>query len=273
MKKVIYYALIAVFSCVFLVSVYFIGDYYLESLSSQSSYDTLADIVQQGKNEIPQETILYVPPVVDEDIKRPESSVEDLSEPTMILPEYSGIYLLNSDVVGWIQIPDTRINYPVMQSVDRPDYYLTRDFDGKDNKNGCLYVREQCNVFRPSDNLTIYGHNMRNGNMFHDLHKFRDKSFWENHRTFTFDTILEHHTYEIVAVFTTTASVGRGFAYHLFVNAADEAEFDDFVARCKQLSLYDTGVTAEYGDKLISLSTCEYSQVNGRLVLVAKRIN
>jgi sortase B len=279
MKKIIYYGLIGVFACVFLISVYFIGDYYLESLSSQSGYDTLADLVEQGKNDIPQETILYVPPVVDEGIVVPEdptdptSSMEDLNEPTAILPEYSGIYLLNTDLVGWISIPDTQVNYPVMQSPDRPDYYLTRDFDGKDNKNGCIYVREQCNVFRPSDNLTIYGHNMRNGNMFHDLHKFRDKSFWEGHKYFTFDTILEHHTYEIVAVFTTTASVGRGFAYHLFVNAATEEEFDQYVARCKQLALYDTGVTAEYGDKLISLSTCEYSQVNGRLVLVAKRIN
>ena len=282
MKKIIYYALIAVISCVFLVSVYFIGDYYLESLSSQSSYDSLANLVEQGKTDIPKETILYVPPEVDEGIvptevpqgpTDPTSTMEDLNEPSVILPEYSGIYLLNSDLVGWINIPDTQINYPVMQSPDRRDYYLTRDFDGKDNKNGCIYVREQCNVFRPSDNLTIYGHNMRNGNMFHDLHKFRDKSFWDGHRYFTFDTILEHHTYEILAVFTTTASVGRGFAYHLFVNATTEEEFDRYVAKCKELSLYDTGVTAAYGDKLISLSTCEYSQVNGRLVVVAKRVN
>ena len=276
MKKIIYYGLIGVFACIFLVSVYFIGDYYLESLASQSSYDTLAELVEQGKTEVPKETILYVPPVVDEDYEAPEdptSTAEDLSEPSVILPEYSGIYLLNSDVVGWISIPDTRINYPVMQTVDRPDYYLTRDFDGNSNKNGCLYVREQCNVFRPSDNLTIYGHNMRSGNMFHDLFKFRDKRFWESHKYFTFDTILEHHTYEIVAVFTTTASVGRGFAYHLFVNAATPEEFDQYVAKCKDLSLYDTGVSAQYGDKLITLSTCEYSQVNGRLVVVAKRVD
>lgn len=273
MKKAVYYALIAVFAVTFLVSVYFIGSYYLDSMTTQSGYDSLANMVEQGKTDIPQETVLYVPPVVDDDFKGPESNVQDLSEPTPILPEYSGIYLLNSDVVGWIRISDTRINYPVMQTPDRQDYYLQRDFDGNSNKNGCIYVREQCNVFRPSDNLIIYGHNMRSGNMFHDLFKFRDKSFWEGHKYFTFDTILEHHTYEVLAVFTTTASVGRGFAYHLFVNAADEEEFNNYVAKCKQLSMYDTGVTAEYGDKLITLSTCEYSQVNGRLVLVAKRVN
>jgi sortase B len=274
MKKVLYYLLIAIFATTFLVSVFFIGEYYLDSLTSQGEYDGLANLVDEGKDNVPKETILYVPPVVDDGhIDFPDPTAENIEEPSVILPEYSSLYLLNKDVVGWIRIEDTRINYPVMQTPDRPDYYLKRDFDGKDNKNGCIYVREQCNVFRPSDNLTIYGHNMRSGNMFHDLFKFRDKSFWETHRTFTFDTILEHHTYEVLAVFKTTASVGKGFAYHLFVNAVDEAEFDKYVSTCKKLAFYDTGVTAEYGDKLITLSTCEYSQTNGRLVLVAKRID
>lgn len=264
MKKIIYYGLIGVFACIFLVSVYFIGDYYLESLASQSSYDTLAELVEQGKTEVPKETILYVPPMVDEDYEAPEdptSTAEDLSEPSVILPEYSGIYLLNSDVVGWISIPDTRINYPVMQTVDRPDYYLTRDFDGNSNKNGCLYVREQCNVFRPSDNLTIYGHHMKDMSMFAGLDYFWDKAFWETHQTFTFDTIYEEHTYQVFAVFRTSANVGEGFAYHLFVDAANEADFDNFVTTVKQLSHYDTGITAEYGDKLLCLSTCEYTQI------------
>ena len=275
MKKVLYYLLIAIFATTFLVSVFFIGEYYLDSMTSQGGYDDLADLVENGKDSnVPQETIIFVPPVVDDGhIDIPDPTAENIEEPSVILPEYSSLYLLNTDIVGWIRMEDTRINYPVMQTPDRPDYYLKRDFDGNDNKNGCIYVREQCNVFRPSDNLTIYGHNMRSGNMFHDLFKFREKSFWETHRTFTFDTILEHHTYEVMAVFKTTASVGKGFAYHLFVNAVDEEEFDKYVATCKKLAFYDTGVTAEWGDKLITLSTCEYSQTNGRFVVVAKRIS
>jgi sortase B len=188
------------------------------------------------------------------------------------LPEYADLYLMNSDIVGWIRIEDTNVNYPVMQTPYSPDYYLKRDFNKESNNNGCIYVREQCDVFAPSDNLTIYGHNMRSGAMFANLFKFKDKSFWETHKTFTFDTLLEHHTYEIIAVFKTTASVGRGFAYHHFVNAKDEADFDQFIATCKKLAFYDTGVSAVYGDKLITLSTCEYSQTNGRLVVVAKRV-
>lgn len=274
MKKFLYYALVAVFATTFLVSVYFIGDYYLESMATQSGYDALSSIVEQNKTPAESKPpIVFVPPVIEGGTPTvPEDETVPQETGTTILPEYADLYLMNDDIVGWIRIEDTNINYPVMQTPDEKDFYLKRDFNKETNVNGCIYVREQCDVFAPSDNLTIYGHNMRSGAMFHDLAKFRKKSFWQTHRTFTFDTILEHHTYEIVAVFTTTASVGRGFAYHHFVNATDEADFDRFVSTAKELSLYETGVTASYGDKLITLSTCEYTQTNGRLVVVAKRI-
>ena len=109
--------------------------------------------------------------------------------------------------------------------------------------------------------------------MFNNLLLYKERDYYEERRYIQFNTLTERHTYEIVAVFTTTASVGRGFAYHLFVNAATPEEFAQYVAKCKDLSLYDTGVTAQHGDKLITLSTCEYSQVNGRLVVVAKRVD
>lgn len=273
MKKFLYYALVAVFAATFLVSVYYIGDYYLESMTTQSGYDALSNIVEQGKNDSHQTPIVFIPPVIEGGTPTvPENETVPVETGSTILPEYADLYMMNDDIVGWIRIEDTNVNYPVMQTPDERDFYLQRDFSKETNKNGCIYVREQCDVFAPSDNLTIYGHNMRSGAMFHDLAKFRDKSFWQTHKTFTFDTLLEHHTYEIVAVFTTTASVGKGFAYHQFVNARDEADFDRFVSTAKSLALYETGVTATYGDKLITLSTCEYSQTNGRLVVVAKRI-
>jgi sortase B len=274
MKKFLYYALICVFCATFLVSVYFIGDYYLESMTTQSGYDVLSNIVEKNKeNTGSKPPIIFVPPVIEGGTPTaPESETVPEETGSTILPEYADLYLMNSDIVGWIRIEDTNVNYPVMQTPYSPDYYLKRDFNKESNNNGCIYVREQCDVFAPSDNLTIYGHNMRSGAMFANLFKFKDKSFWETHKTFTFDTLLEHHTYEIIAVFKTTASVGRGFAYHHFVNAKDEADFDQFIATCKKLAFYDTGVSAVYGDKLITLSTCEYSQTNGRLVVVAKRV-
>lgn len=180
---------------------------------------------------------------------------------------------MNTDLVGWIQIPDTNINYPVMQSTVVKNYYLYVNFKNEYSNHGSIYVREECDVTKPSDNVTIYGHHTSVGTMFGNLDKFVDKNFWEEHKTFTFDTLTEYHTYEIIAVFRTSANIGEGFAYHHFVDAANEAEFDEFVATCKSLAYYDTGLTAEYGDKLICLSTCEYTLNNGRLVVLAKRIS
>ena len=139
-----------------------------------------------------------------------------------MLPEYAALYERNPDIVGWMKIEGTVINYPVMQTPDSPDYYLKKNFNKETSSRGCLYVREQCDVNMPSDNITIYGHNMRDGSMFHPLNNFISESYWQKNNLITFDTLYEHRTYKIFAVFKTTASVGKGFSYHLFVDAASD---------------------------------------------------
>ena len=175
-------------------------------------------------------------------------------------------------MVGWIELEGTKLNYPVMQTPDRENYYLKRDFYGNYSSRGCIYVDENCDVFTPSDNVTIYGHNMYDGSMFTALLRYHSKTFLENNPYIIFNTLLERRTYEVIAVFTTTASVGEGFRYHTFIDADSEEEFNDFVRTCKRLSLHDIEATAEYGDKLITLSTCEYTQTNGRFVVVARLV-
>ena len=127
---------------------------------------------------------------------------------------------------------------------------------------------------KPSANLAIYGHHMKNGSMFAHLDKFKSESFWSEHKTIAFNTLTDRQEYEIVAVFRTVVYTDSpdAFKYYRFVDAGNANEFDSFIAKCKELSFYDTGVTAAYGDKLITLSTCEYSRNNSRLVVVAKRI-
>lgn len=121
-------------------------------------------------------------------------------------------------------------------------------------------------------NVVIYGHHMKNGSMFSDLCKYESEDFYQAHKNVHFDTLADFGEYEIVAAFKTVAYSQEGFKYYHFVNAEDEAAFDEFIAECKSLALYDTGVSAEYGDKLITLSTCEYSRTNGRMVIVAKLV-
>lgn len=203
-----------------------------------------------------------------------EPPTEPVTEPTEpeILYEYRVLHAINPDLVGWMEIPGTVIDYPVVQSVYEMNFYLRRNFLKEYATGGTLYARERCDVFKPADNITIYGHKMSNGTMFADLHKYKQKAFWEENKYIRFDTIYEHHTYEIFAAFRSTADLSIGFRYHIFDDAADQAEFDTFVATCKELADYDTGITPQYGEKLITLSTCDKSIDQGRYVVAARMI-
>lgn len=272
MKKWMYNTLIGVLAAVFLGSAVYLAYYFINSYNQAKDYDALSEIVDSNA-VTPRPTILEDGTVSESE---PPALVEvtdpETGETVLVLPEFKELYVQNNDIVGWMTIPGTEINYPVMQTPNDTDYYLKKNFQKEYSAHGCLYAREVCDVNAPSDNITIYGHRMRDGSMFARLDKFMEKSFFEENSYIYFDTLTQLHTYKILAVFTTTATIGKGFAYHEFVDAKDEAEFNKFVDTCKKLALYDTGVEAQYGDKLITLSTCEYSQTNGRLVVVAKRI-
>ena len=278
-KKFIYGAAIAALAALFLYSAGSLILYYAQSAKSQGAYDDLAAMMEQVRPSSPLPTAPDRPNTSTSPTEAPPESPyvtivhPDTGEEMEILPEYAELFQMNTDLVGWISIYDSMINYPVVQTgTDRTDYYLKRDFYKNYSAHGCIYVREQCDVFAPSDNLTIYGHRMQDNTMFGYLAKYEEKSYWELHPFVRFDTLKHRQLYQIICVFKTTANLGEGFPYHRFENAQTEEEFNDFLSRCKSLALYDTGLTAKYGDKLISLSTCEYTQQNGRLVVLAKRI-
>lgn len=105
------------------------------------------------------------------------------------LPQYQALYAQNSDLAGWIQIDGTNINYPVMQSKHDPDFYLKHNFEKADSPHGCPYVQANCDLQTPSDNILVYGHNMKDGTMFSDLLQYKRESFWEQHRIIRFDTM------------------------------------------------------------------------------------
>lgn len=189
-----------------------------------------------------------------------------------ILDRYLALYRENSDMVGWLSIEDMKIDYPVMQCED-DEYYLHHDFERKDSKYGCLYVRERADL-EEGTNFIIYGHNMKDGSMFGDLDLYREEDFYREHSKIAFDTLYEEYTYEIVAVFLSQIYGENDdvFKYYQFYEAETEEEFNDFYDNIKEMSLYDTGVEAEYGDTFLTLSTCAYHVNNGRLAVVAKRV-
>ena len=244
----------AFFAALFLFSGIMLYRQYADEKQSAEAFDNIAALVQdetQPANE-PQET---EPP-------QPEQTAFE---------KYAAVYEQNSDFVGWISIDGTNIDYPVMQTVDNPNYYLKHSFEKQYSDYGVPYVQENCDLGL-SDNCVIYGHHMNNGSMFADLCKYESEDFYQEHKTVRFDTLSGFGEYEIVAVFKTVAYSEQGFKYYHFTRAESAEDFDAYITQCKALSLYDTGVTAEYDDKLITLSTCEYSRKNGRMVVVAKRI-
>ena len=279
MKKWMYNALIVFFSLTFVCSAVYLAYYYITSRQETGRYDDLAQMMQPPPRPTVSVQQPEDPDVTPESVPATTAPEELYTEVTdskgntrRILKQFAELYALNSDIIGWMSIPGTDIDYPVMQTPDREDYYLRRNFDEKYATHGCLYARETCDVFTPGDNITIYGHRMRDRSMFAQLDAYLNKGFYQEYPYIYFDTLEQMHTYQVMAVFTTTASVGKGFSYHTFENAETPEEFDSFVATCKKLSKYDTGVTATYGDKLITLSTCDYSLTNGRLVVVAKMV-
>ena len=227
-------------------------DHYAHQNEQTEAFEEIADKVEQAQ---------------EDESQAPEIP---LTEEESILPEYGELFLQNPDMVGWIKIEGTNINYPVMQTPNEPNFYLKHNFEKEYSDLGTPYVQEDCDI-AASDNLVIYGHHIKGQKMFGALEEYKSQSFYEEHKSVQFDTLTQHNEYEVIAVFKTVAYSLEGFRYYDFVNAENEDEFNAYVEKCKELALYDTGVTAEYGDRLITLSTCEYSAQNGRLVVVAKK--
>ena len=260
MKKTLFTVTVLLLVVAFGVSAFLVGSYLLEGKEQEDRYNELANIAANTQTETT--------------AAQTSETTEETTEPTEpgMIPGYEEIYNMNSDTVGWLKMEGTELDYPVMQTPDDPNYYLYKSFDKTDSKRGCIYAWGEADINEPSDNITMFGHNMADGSMFAALNAYTSKTAWEKNSLIFFDTLTEYHTYKILAVFKTSANLGEGFSSHKFVDADDEEAFDEFVATCKDLAFYDTGITPVYGDKLICLSTCEYTQDNGRLVVAAVRI-
>lgn len=275
LKKYLLPGLMIVFAVTFLVCAAVLAKTALDYRKQAQQNEYLAGLVQQQGQ-------VQRPPVSEDgpsdSYEEPLSAFVEITdpvtgEPVQILREYASVYQLNPDMVGWITLPDTKINYPVVQTPDDPDFYLKRDFYKKSSRNGTIYAHAWADLKTPSDNVTLYGHNMRDGSMFAALHKYTSKEFFDANPYIYFDTLYEHRTYQVLSVFEIDISK-VDFPYHNFVDG-NTISFKDYVATCKELSIYDTGVNAVYGDKLLTLSTCDMdtSTDHMRFVVVAKLVS
>lgn len=178
----------------------------------------------------------------------------------------------NSDIVGWLEIENTNINYPILQGEDN-DFYLDHDYKKSYYIGGSLFLDKNYSWSIPNTNLLIYGHNMDDGTMFQDLLKYQNKKFYEKHPIIRFTTAKEDAIYEIIAAFRSKVYyvTDKVFKYYKFIHAENESEYNDYVTNVKAISCYDTGKTAKYGQQLITLSTCSYHTKDGRFAVVARK--
>lgn len=229
--------------------------------------ETAAPVVTTGAVESTAGTTAATEETTEATTVPPETKPE-------MLAEMADLYAQNPDVAGWVLIDGTKLDYPVMYTPEDEEKYLHADFEGKFSVQGLPLIDKDCKLDPESQNIIIYGHNMNNGTAFRALMGYDTKTFYEQHPTFEFHTLYEERTYEIVAAFYDRVymKTDNCFKFYNFIEPADEAEFNEAMTYFKEHSLYDTGVTAEYGDSLVTLVTCAYHVDNGRFVVVGRQV-
>lgn len=238
----------------------YFGFYVRQASNTQNNYERIESLKDTNFNTNKVNTVVLH---VNGDEDAPE-----------ILDEYITLYNNNRSLIGWIKIADTLIDYPVMQSTNN-DYYLNHNFNQQQDNNGSIFIDSDCSIWPRSQNIILYGHNMKSGKMFGDLKKFKDEAFYEEHPYIFFDTLYDKGKYQIMYVFPDIVydEAEIAFKYYQFIGANSQEEWDSAMNDMASKSMYDTGVTAKYGDKIITLSTCDYEKDAERFVVVAKRVN
>ena len=223
-----------------------------------------AQALEQLQEQVNQETETSPAPTLPE-----ETGIQWTGD--SMLSRYAPLHAENPDLFGWLSIDGTRIDYPVMHTPQEPRKYLHRDFGGQEAYAGLPFLDEANGP--DSHQLLIYGHNMANGSMFHDLFQYASRDFWEAHREISLDTLYGSHEFEVVAAFYDRVylKTDEVFKFYQFNRAETEGEYREAVDYYRANSLYDTGITPEYGDQLLALVTCAYHVEDGRFVVIARQ--
>lgn len=199
-----------------------------------------------------------------------ESKVTKESTKRMI--QVKSLQQENSDVVGFLEIENTNISYPVVQGNDN-EYYMTHNYKKEKSKNGAIFLDKDYDWNIPSNNYLIYGHNLNNGTMFQELLKYANESYYKEHPTISFTTADEEGVYDIISIFRSKVyyTSDNVFKYYFFINPKTKEEYNDYIKNIKEISLYNIEQTSDYGAQLITLSTCSYHVKDGRFVIVGAK--
>ena len=194
---------------------------------------------------------------------------EKPEEPRQILPFIQDLQQRNPEVVGWIELEGTEIDYPIVQAEDN-DYYLKRDWLGESNSAGAIFMDYRNDPEALEERKThtiIYGHHRQDGSMFQNLVKYKEEEYFRESPTFEVTDQYETHTYEVFSAYVTTTDF-----YFIETRFPEDEDFEGFLEAITERQMYDTGVTVSAEDHLLTLSTCTYEYDDARFVVHARRV-
>lgn len=253
--------LLIIFSAILIFSAYQAFSIIFETRQENQAFDELASFAAAQRD------ISLTIPVSEKE------TVSDASSEPVILPQYKALYESNPDLFGWIRIEDTKIDYPVMYTPEEPERYLHLSFNGSKSSSGVPFLDAACDP--KGCHYLLHGHHMKSGSMFAAIMNYEKESFWSEHPLISFDTLYETGEYEILAAFYSQVYPQEKtgvFKYYQYPDLSGPERFAEYVSNVQAAALYDTGVTAQYGDTLLTLSTCSYHTTDGRFVVVARKI-
>lgn len=225
-----------------------------------------------SRREVPTPTVPTTVPTTAPTV--PTETTEPTEPAPEMLENMAELYAQNPDIVGWIRMEDTLLDYAVMHTPDDEEKYLRTSFDGHFSVAGVPFIDKDCSVDPESDNLIIYGHNMGNGTAFACMNYYGDVKYWEKHPTVYYSTLYEERTYEVFSAFLDHVYFNYEdvFKFYEFVDYEDEEDFARIMEILKDKAMYDTGVEPEYGDKFITMVTCSSHEADGRFVVVLRQV-
>lgn len=188
------------------------------------------------------------------------------------LAGYEVLHAQNTDMVGWIRIDGTKVDYPVMQTPEEPEFYLHRSFGKERSSYGMIFMDADCRLDGSSPNLLLYGHHMKNGAMFAEIENYDSYEFYETYPYLEFDTLTDPGRYQVIAAFKQPAD-RLDEAFKTMLLAENEEDYTELMKYLKGCQFYDTGLQASYPDQLVTLTTCEYTQKDGRFFVVARKVD
>lgn len=232
-------------------------DYWRDSYDNRQNYRQMEEIAFPEKDT--------------EDDDTEEDNTESNEDNPMTVDDFGYQALLdeNADCIGWLKIDGTDISYPVVQGKDN-GFYLHHDFQKNYAICGTLMLDFRNDIATEQEHLIIYGHQMKDGSMFKQLNGYKKEEFYHEHKEITLYLENQKYQYEVATVYVTNVAQNGG--YYDYLHKETREQQMDYLQKMAAYQLYPTGVTVRKDDELLSLSTCEYSSTNGRLIVLARRI-